>query len=52
MKKLSSFLAIISIVFLLWLATSAADIAADNARKNPEHSKYNAFILLNDITED
>ena len=51
MKKLSSFLAIISLVFLLWLAASAADIGMNNPRKAPENSKYNAFVLLVNTTE-
>lgn len=52
MKKLSSILAIISLVFLLWLAASAADIGMSNPREAPENSKYNAFILFTDMIED
>lgn len=32
--------------FLLWGILSWADIVADNCEPNPQHSKYNLFVLM------
>lgn len=51
MNKLSLFIGIVSAAFLLWFVLSWFDVVADNLRENPQHSKYNAFVVLVDLME-
>ena len=46
MKKLAKVIIIIEALFVLWLAGSWIDIVADNCNENPQHWKYNAFVML------
>lgn len=51
MNKLSSFIGILSALFVLWFALSWLDVVTDNLKENPQHSKYNAFVVLVDFME-
>lgn len=48
MKKI---LVIIEIIIFLWIALSYIDVVADNNTSNPQHSEYNFFQVMLDITE-
>ena len=51
MNKLSIFFGIVSAAFILWLLLSWFDVITDNMSNHPQHSEYNAFVILADIME-
>ena len=51
MNKLSLFVGFVSAAFLLWLVLSWFDVITDNMSKHPQHSKYNAFVLIAEFGE-
>ena len=51
MNKVSIFFACVVAVFLLWFGLSWLDVVTDNLSQHPQHSKYNAFVLLVEFAE-
>lgn len=51
MDKFLLSVSIVSAAFLLWWVLSWVDVVTDNTRKNPTHSKYNAFVVLVNVME-
>lgn len=51
MNKISLFFACVVAVFLLWVGFSWLDVITDNLSQHPQHSKYNAFVLLVEFAE-
>lgn len=51
MSKLSFAFGCVAALFLVWFALSWFDVVTDNLKENPQHSKYNAFVVLVDIME-
>lgn len=53
MKKfLENTMVVLSVVFLLWLGISWADIVADNCEPHPTHAPWNAFVLMTEAMEN
>lgn len=46
MKWFGRIVVMLEVVFLLWLFVSWVDIIADNTQPNPQHSQYNAFVMM------
>jgi len=51
MNKLSLIIGGLSAAFLLWLVLSWFDVITDNMSEHPQHSEYNAFVVMVDIME-
>lgn len=51
MSKLYIAFGCVAAVFLLWLSLSWFDVVTDNLEEHPQHSKYNAFVMLVDFAE-
>lgn len=45
-KAILNIITIICVILLGWFAWSFIDITKDNNEANPNHSEYNAFVLL------
>lgn len=45
-KAIKVLLGVCYAVVIAWLIASWVDIVADNCEPNPQHSKYNAFVLM------
>ena len=52
MKWLGRVWCVVNVVFMLWLAVSWVDIVADNCQPFPDHSQYNAFVVLTEFAEN
>lgn len=53
MKKLmKSIICVILVVLAVWFVASWIDIVADNTQPNPQHSKYNMFVLMTSGKEE
>lgn len=52
MKWFSRIMVTLEVLFLLWLFVSWVDIIADNTQPNPQHSQYNAFVILTENFEE
>jgi hypothetical protein len=51
MSKLSFAFGCVSVLFLLWFLLSWCDVVTDNLKENPQHSKYNIFVVWVDVME-
>ena len=51
-KAIKVLLGVCYAVVIVWLIASWVDIVADNCESNPQHSKYNAFVLMTQQKEE
>ena len=45
-KAIKVVLGVCYAIIIIWLIASWVDITADNCEPNPQHSEYNAFMLM------
>lgn len=51
-KALKVVLGVCYAVVIIWFIASWVDIVADNSEPNPQHSEYNAFVLMTKQEEE